>query len=63
MELLTSDALESPLKEVYEDYENRLQEQNAFDFDDLIEKVVRLFKNDGATLEKYQKMYSYILVD
>ena len=40
MELLTSDSLESPLKEVFEDYEARLQEQNAFDFDDFITKVL-----------------------
>jgi len=63
MELLTSDALESPLKEVYEDYESRLQEQNAFDFDDLITKTVELLSQNPAKLKKYQDQFDYILVD
>src|SRR3989344_3596899 len=63
MELLTSDALESPLKEVFEDYESRLQEQNAFDFDDLITGVVGLLSENPAKLKKYQDQYDYILVD
>src|SRR3990167_5268061 len=57
------EGLENPAREIFEKYESELKRQNAFDFDDLIEKVVKLFKNDEATLEKYQKMYSYILVD
>ena len=63
MELLTSDGLESPLKEVFEDYESRLQEQNAFDFDDLITKVVELLSANPIKLKKYQDQYDYILVD
>ena len=63
MELLTSDSLESPLKEVFEDYETRLQEQNAFDFDDLITKVVELLSDNPAKLKKYQDQFDYILVD
>ena len=57
------DELEASVREIFDAYEAELTRQNAFDFDDLIEKVVRLFRIDGATLEKYQKMYSYILVD
>src|SRR3989344_4835912 len=63
MELLTSDALESPLKEVFEDYEVRLQEQNAFDFDDLITKTVELLSANPAKLKKYQGQFDHILVD
>ena len=63
MELLTSDGLESPTKEVFEDYEMRLAEQNAFDFDDLITKTVELFSSNPAKLKKYQDQFDYILVD
>ena len=48
---------------MFEKYEIALQENNAFDFDDLIEKVVELFKARPATLQKYQNMFSAILVD
>lgn len=48
---------------LYEAYEKELKKQNAFDFDDLIEKVVRLFKEHSEILKKYQKKYSYVLVD
>ncbi len=61
--LRDEDELDAPVKEVFDAYEAELVRQNAFDFDDLIEKVVRLMKKDEAVLEKYQKMYSYVLVD
>jgi DNA helicase-2/ATP-dependent DNA helicase PcrA len=44
-------------------YEGALKENNAFDFDDLIEKVVGLFKSNPRILEKYQNMFDAILVD
>lgn len=47
----------------FQEYEKQLEENNAFDFDDLIEKVVFLFKNHSEILEKYQKQFKYILVD
>jgi len=61
--LLEPDELEEPTRTVFEKYEAELTRQNAFDFDDLIEKVVRLLKSDETTLRKYQNMYEYILVD
>lgn len=63
VELITPDSLQSPLKEVFEDYELRLQEQNALDFDDLITKVVELFSLYPQKLKKYQGEWDYILVD
>ncbi len=48
---------------VYEDYEAKLRQSNAFDFDDLIEKTVRLFQNHPKILEKYQNRWQHILVD
>ncbi|MEK9154478.1 MAG: UvrD-helicase domain-containing protein [Patescibacteria group bacterium] len=47
----------------YKEYELALKQNNAFDFDDLIEKPVRLFKNHPEILEKYQNQFQYILVD
>jgi DNA helicase-2/ATP-dependent DNA helicase PcrA len=51
------------LAEVYRRYENELKKNNAFDFDDLIEKPVRLFRANPEILEKYQLKFSQILVD
>jgi DNA helicase-2/ATP-dependent DNA helicase PcrA len=48
---------------VYETYEASLQRNNAFDFDDLIEKVVVLFRKNPEVLLKYQNMFDAILVD
>jgi DNA helicase-2/ATP-dependent DNA helicase PcrA len=45
------------------EYEKKLQENNAFDFDDLIEKPVKLFSKNKNILSKYQESYDYILVD
>jgi len=44
-------------------YEAELREQNAFDFDDLITKVVHLLKTSDALRARYQSRYDYILVD
>ncbi len=48
---------------IFEKYETALKKNNAFDFDDLIEKVVRLFQEHPKVLEKYQNQFQYILVD
>ncbi len=54
---------DAKIMQVYEDYENILKKSNAFDFDDLITKVVQLFTENPEVLEKYQNQYEYILVD
>ncbi|MDR3581910.1 MAG: UvrD-helicase domain-containing protein [Candidatus Pacebacteria bacterium] len=48
---------------VFEKYEELLKKNNAFDFDDLIEKVTTLFKTHPEVLAKYQSMFDVILVD
>ena len=48
---------------VYEKYEGMLRKNNAFDFDDLIEKPVALFKKDPSVLAKHQGMFDAVLVD
>jgi len=48
---------------VFEKYEALLEQNNAFDFDDLIQKVVILFRKNPNVLNKYQNMFDAILVD
>jgi DNA helicase-2/ATP-dependent DNA helicase PcrA len=54
---------EENFRMVFESYEKALAKQNAFDFDDLIEKTVRLFQNYPLILKKYQDKFRYVLVD
>ncbi|MDP2650922.1 MAG: 3'-5' exonuclease, partial [bacterium] len=61
--LLDLDGLDDWLKQVFDEYESELRRQNAFDFDDLIEKVVRLFRLKPDVLKKYQNRFAYILID
>ncbi len=48
---------------IFEDYETALAENNAFDFDDLLEKTVRLFQKYPKALAKYRGRFRHILVD
>jgi DNA helicase II / ATP-dependent DNA helicase PcrA len=48
---------------VYEAYQKTLRDNNALDFDDILQKTVELFQKFPDTLEKYQDIFRYILVD
>lgn len=48
---------------IYEYYVNRLKEMYALDFDDLILKTVTLFSDFPSVLEKWQRIFEYVLVD
>jgi DNA helicase-2/ATP-dependent DNA helicase PcrA len=48
---------------LFEEYEKGLQANNAFDFDDLIEKPVKLFQKNKQVVSKYQESYDYVLID
>ena len=50
-------------KRVYVRYQQLLITHNALDFDDLLMKVVELFRDHPEVLEKYQRYYDHILVD
>jgi DNA helicase-2/ATP-dependent DNA helicase PcrA len=54
---------EEKLAKVYVRYQDELMRCNALDFEDLIMFTIKLFENYPKVLEKYQKMFSYILVD
>ena len=49
--------------EIYAEYNKRLFENNAMDFDDLLLKPIELFEENEKVLNKYKKMFKYILVD
>ncbi len=48
---------------IYRMYENKLKNNNALDFDDLLGKTVELFSKCPDVLEHYQNKFKYILVD
>ena len=48
---------------VYATYEERLQANNALDFDDLLIKTVRLLRKVPEVREKYNNKFRFILVD
>ncbi len=54
---------DSIIQAVYEAYEEALQKNNAFDFEDLIEKPVRLFERHPAVKTRHQNLFDHILVD
>ena len=58
----SSSILKSILK-VYEIYQNKTKDLNAFDFGDLILFCVKLFEEHKDIREIYQKNFKYILVD
>ena len=49
--------------EMFYAYQNRLQQNNAMDFEDLLLKAIDLFKLFPSVLEFYQTRFHYILVD
>ena len=51
------------LVELYKMYERKMQGNNAFDFDDLIIKVIELFTNDSMIKTYYQQRFRYVFVD
>lgn len=61
-EFVKGDWQEVVLK-VYTEYEKALKENGALDFDDLMIKTVKLFKEIPDVLAKWQKMLTCIFVD
>jgi DNA helicase-2/ATP-dependent DNA helicase PcrA len=59
----TGDFFEENVARVYKLYQRKLEEANAFDFDDLIMKTVELFGDQAQVLERYQSRFHHILVD
>lgn len=58
-----NDFISQTVAKVYLRYQERLQAQNAFDFDDLLLYTWLLLKNHPDVLEAYQNRFRYLLVD
>ncbi|MDO5716514.1 MAG: 3'-5' exonuclease [Tissierellia bacterium] len=53
----------SQVNKVFWEYEKRLKENNAYDFDDLLLKTVQLFRTREDILFHYANKFQYIFVD
>lgn len=68
-ELITPDEFpamtyrEQIVQEVYRRYVEKLQRNNAMDFDDLLTQSVVLFRNNPDVLRRYQDWIRYLMVD
>ena len=57
------DERRASIARVFQQYEERLQRNNALDFDDLLIKTVRLLRDAPEVRERYNDRFRYILVD
>jgi len=49
--------------EVYREYQRRLLEASALDFDDLLTQTVRLLRDHPDVLDRWQRRFTHILID
>jgi DNA helicase-2/ATP-dependent DNA helicase PcrA len=57
------DQLTERAADVFEEYQRKLRQSNAMDFDDLLLRPLDLFLQHPDVLERYQHRFKYILVD
>ena len=57
------DYRKSIISKVFNLYQKRLLENNALDFDDIINLTIKLLKENQDVLDYYQEKFKYILVD
>lgn len=62
-ENFASGPYEKIISQLYHLYEERLKENNAVDFSDLIMRTVQLFGTDKKLLNHYQERFRFLLVD
>jgi len=62
-----ADAANSPIEkrasEIYREYQKRLLQSSAMDFDDLLLNAVKVFRQSPETLAGYQRRFKHLLVD
>ena len=58
-----SNPWERSVAEVYVEYQRRLSQQSAMDFDDLIMRCVEIFDRFPDALEQHQDRFQHVLVD
>ena len=59
----TGDLKMLPIARLYQKYQNRLKENNAVDFDDIILLTVKLLQENEDIRAFYQRKFRYVLVD
>ncbi|MGB7979048.1 MAG: UvrD-helicase domain-containing protein [Chlamydiales bacterium] len=62
-DLLDPEEADQEFAEIYAQYQRKLKECNALDFDDLLYLTVKLLKTDGAVRSLYQKRWNFVLID
>lgn len=51
------------ISKVYSLYQKKLMENNALDFDDIINYTIKILMSDPESLEYYSEKFKYVLVD
>jgi len=54
---------EEMVAKIYLNYQKKLKDQDALDFDDILMIMVKLFQKFPEVLDKYQNFFQYIMVD
>ncbi|MDO9399363.1 MAG: UvrD-helicase domain-containing protein [bacterium] len=54
---------EEMVAKIYLNYQKKLKDQGALDFDDILMIMVKLFQKFPEVLDKYQNFFQYIMVD
>jgi DNA helicase II / ATP-dependent DNA helicase PcrA len=47
----------------FDNYQNQMRKKNRYDFDDMINWVIKVFEENSNVLSNYQEKFQYILVD
>ena len=47
----------------FDNYQTLMRKKNRYDFDDMINWVIKVFEENAAVLSNYQEKFQYILVD
>lgn len=58
-----NDFMMEKLAKVYKEYNRRMHENNAYDFDDLLMRPIMMFREYPEIAEKYRHRWDYVLVD
>ena len=61
--MVKGDYRREKIASVYNLYQRRLKENNAIDFDDIINYTIKIFRENDDVLDYYTNKFNYILVD
>ena len=59
----SGDYRKGKIAEIYSLYQRRLKENNALDFDDIINYTIKILSDNPDILEYYTEKFQYVLVD